>query len=103
MIRASISPVWRLDNPRSGAGTDRERLAQPGLDKTQHRRRIRSRPANRADERDAVLIAAEPLDEGSLGRERVRSERSSPTADHGLVRSMEENPQAAWPGGGLPA
>ena len=44
----------------------------------------------------------EPLDDGSLRRERGRAERSSPIADHGPGALDGRKSSAAWPGG-LPA
>ena len=58
---------FERDEPCRSPLADLYRLARPGLDDAQDRRRLRPRPGDRAGERQPVLVAADPLDDGHLG------------------------------------
>ncbi len=56
--------------PCRGPLADLQHLARPALDDAQERRRFRPRPGDRAGERQPILVAAYPLDNGHLGKRR---------------------------------
>ena len=70
MIRASMSPVSSGTSRAAARSPTVNVSLVPGLDDAQDRRRLRPRPGDRAGERQPVLVAADPLDDGHLGKRR---------------------------------